>query len=108
MFLSGIAKHVHHIVRSTSLANSMSQYLIDRIESSSHITLYPNSEIEKLEGASSLGRVMWINCTTGERTVKPIRSVFVMIGAEPNSGWLFGTVKLDRKRLHPYWQHGWL
>jgi thioredoxin reductase (NADPH) len=97
MFLSGIAKHVHHIVRSTSLANSMSQYLIDRIESSSHITLYPNSEIEKLDGASSLERVMWINCTTGERTVKPIRSVFVMIGAEPNSGWLFGTVKLDKK-----------
>jgi thioredoxin reductase (NADPH) len=97
VFLSGIAKHVHHIVRGKSLANSMSQYLIDRIESSSHITLYPNSEIEKLEGASSLERVTWINRTTGERTVKPIPSVFVMIGAEPNSGWLFGTVKLDKK-----------
>jgi thioredoxin reductase (NADPH) len=29
--------------------------------------------------------------------VKPIGSVFVMIGAEPNSGWLFGTVRLDKK-----------
>jgi thioredoxin reductase (NADPH) len=97
VFLSGIAKHVHHIVRGKSLASSMSQYLISRIESSSHITLYPNSEIEKLEGESSLKRVTWINRTTGERTVKPIPSVFVMIGAEPNSGWLFGTVKLDKK-----------
>ena len=54
VFLSGIAKHVHHIVRGPSLASSMSQYLISRIESSAHITLYPNSEIEKLEG-----RVRW-------------------------------------------------
>jgi thioredoxin reductase (NADPH) len=97
VFLSGIAKHVHHIVRGKSLANSMSQYLISRIESSSHITLYPNSEIEKLEGESSLECVTWVNRITGERTVKPIGSVFVMIGAEPNSGWLFGTVRLDKK-----------
>jgi thioredoxin reductase (NADPH) len=97
VFLSGIAKHVHHIVRGKSLASSMSQYLISRIESSSHITLYPNSEIEQLEGASKLERVTWIDRITGERTAKPIGSVFVMIGAEPNSGWLFGTVKLDKK-----------
>jgi thioredoxin reductase (NADPH) len=97
MFLSGIAKHVHHIIRGKSLASSMSQYLISRIESSSHITLYPNSEIEKLEGNSSLESVTWANRLTGERTVKPIGSVFVMIGAEPNSGWLFGTVRLDEK-----------
>lgn len=97
VFLSGIAKHVHHIVRGPSLASSMSQYLISRIESSSHITLYPNSEIETLEGETWLKRVGWMNRATGERTEKPIGSVFVMIGAEPNSGWLFGTVRLDKK-----------
>jgi thioredoxin reductase (NADPH) len=97
MFLSGIAKHVYHIIRGESLASSMSQYLVSRIENSSHITLCPNSEIEKLEGGSSLERVTWTNRMTGERTVKPIGSVFVMIGAEPNSGWLFGTVRLDKK-----------
>jgi len=97
VFLSGIAKHVHHIVRGKSLANTMSQYLISRIKSSSHITLYTNSEIVKLEGDSSLECVTWINRSTGESTMKPIGSVFVMIGAEPNSGWLFGTVRLDKK-----------
>jgi thioredoxin reductase (NADPH) len=97
VFLSGIAKHVHHIVRGPSLASSMSQYLISRIESSAHITLYPNSEIETLEGESSLKSVTWVDRKTGERTTKPIGSVFVMIGAEPNSGWLFGTVRLDKK-----------
>ena len=97
LFLSGIAQHVHHIVRGKSLTDTMSQYLISRIESSSHITLYTQSEIVKLEGESSLERVTWISRKTGESIVKPIRSVFVMIGAEPNSGWLFGTVRLDKK-----------
>ncbi len=97
VFLSGIARHVHHIVRGPSLASSMSQYLISRIESSSHITLYPHSEIEALGGESKLECVTWVNRVTGERIAKPIGSVFVMIGAEPNSGWLFGTVKLDKK-----------
>jgi thioredoxin reductase (NADPH) len=97
VFLSGIAKHVHHIVRGKSLAATMSQYLISRIESSSRITLYTDSEIVKLEGESALECVTWTNRKTGETTTKPIGSVFVMIGAEPNSGWLFGTVKLDKK-----------
>ena len=97
MFLSGIAKHVYHIIRGESLATSMSQYLVSRVENSSRITLCPNCEIEKLEGESSLERVTWTNRVTRERVVKPIRSVFVMIGAEPNSGWLFGTVRLDKK-----------
>jgi thioredoxin reductase (NADPH) len=97
VFLSGIAKHVHHIVRGKSLASTMSQYLISRIESSSRITLYTESEIVKLAGGSSLEFVTWINRKTGESTMKSIGSVFVMIGAEPNSGWLFGTVRLDKK-----------
>jgi thioredoxin reductase (NADPH) len=97
VFLSGIARHVHHIVRGKSLASTMSQYLISRIESSSRITLYTDSEIVKLEGGSSLEGVTWINRRSDDLTAKPIGSVFVMIGAEPNSGWLFGTVKLDKK-----------
>lgn len=97
VFLSGIAKHVHHIVRAGSLASTMSQYLISRIESSRHITLHTDSEIEKLEGEDALECVTWTNRKTGEPTTKPIESVFAMIGAEPNSGWLFGAVKLNKK-----------
>ena len=97
MFLSGIAKHVHHIVRASSLADTMSQYLISRIESSSRITLCTDCEIETLDGVPGLQSVSWINKKTGERTQKEIGSAFIMIGAEPNSGWLYGTVKLDKK-----------
>jgi thioredoxin reductase (NADPH) len=97
LFLSGVAKHVHHIVRRASFAETMSQYLISRIENSSHITVYTESEIVALGGDPSLQRVTWVNSSTGERTSKDISVVFVMIGAEPNTGWLFGTVRLDKK-----------
>lgn len=96
-FLSGICAHVHLIVRAKSLTKTMSQYLISRIENSARISLYVNSEIESLEGDSSLERVTWANRRTGETTTLAIRSVFVMIGAEPNTGWLYGTLALDRK-----------
>jgi thioredoxin reductase (NADPH) len=97
VFLAGVAKHVHHIIRGPSLESTMSQYLISRIDGSPHITLYTDSEIETLEGDLVLERVTWTNRKTGEKITRPVTSVFVMIGAEPNSGWLFGTVKLDKK-----------
>jgi thioredoxin reductase (NADPH) len=97
LFLSGIAKHVHHLVRGPSFAEAMSQYLISRIENSSHITVHTKSEIVELDGDPSLERVTWANLNTGERTVRNTSTVFVMIGAEPNTGWLFGTVRLDKK-----------
>ena len=97
IFLSGVARRVHHIVRASSLESTMSQYLISRIHRSPHITLYTDTEIEKLEGESALELVTWTNRKTGETTTKPVGRVFVMIGAEPNSGWLYGTVKLDKK-----------
>ncbi len=97
VFLSGVAKHVHHVVRGPSLQSSMSQYLISRIERSPRITLHTHSEIVGLEGRTSLEFVTWMNRESGETVRKPISSVFVMIGAEPNSGWVYGTVKLDEK-----------
>ena len=97
VFLSGVAKHVHHIIRGPSLETSMSQYLIARIESSPHITLYTDTEIDEFEGERVLEFVRWTNRKTGEFVRRPISSVFVMIGAEPNSGWVYGAVKLDDK-----------
>ena len=96
LYLSGSAKHVHLIVRGPSLGSTMSQYLMSRIERSPHITVYTDSEIEKLEGGSILEFVSWINRTSRQKTRRPIGAVFVMIGAEPNSSWLDETVKMDK------------
>ena len=97
VFLSGIAKHVHLIIRRGSLAETMSRYLISRIESAARITLHPNTEIEHLDGDNVLRCATWVNRETGERETRMVASVFVMVGAEPNTGWLYGTLALDNK-----------
>ena len=97
VFLSGIAKHVHHIIRGPSLESTMSQYLIERIKRSPHISLHTDTEISRLEGETALEFVTRTNRTTGESLRMPVSNVFVMIGAEPNSGWIHGSVKLDAK-----------
>ena len=97
IFLSGIARHVHLIIRRDSLADTMSRYLVARIENSAHITLHRNTEIERLEGDDVLRCVTWVDRETGARETRTISSIFVMIGAEPNTGWLYGTLALDNK-----------
>jgi thioredoxin reductase (NADPH) len=94
MFLSQKAKHVHMLVRSASLAQSMSRYLIRRIEESPAITLRTRTEITALDGDEHLERVCWRD---GSGAVEPraIRHVFLMTGGVPNAVWLRGCVALD-------------
>ena len=97
VFLSRYASHVHILVRGNGLADSMSNYLIQRIDASQHITLHPNTEIEALEGERYLARVVWKNNQTGETQTKDMRHLFLMLGAVPNTQWLSGCLQLDEK-----------
>ncbi|HMJ14691.1 MAG TPA: FAD-dependent oxidoreductase [Polyangiaceae bacterium] len=96
-FLSGSSRHVHILVRGAGLAATMSRYLIRRIEETPNITLHAHTRIVGLAGDTSLEEVTWLNDATGERTTSPIRHVFSMIGARPNTEWLKGCLKLDEK-----------
>jgi thioredoxin reductase (NADPH) len=73
----------------------MSQYLIRRIEECRDITLLFRTEIVGLEGAGHLESVAWRNRNTGETETHPIRHIFSMTGATPNTAWLEGCVALD-------------
>jgi thioredoxin reductase (NADPH) len=98
IFLSTIARHVHILVRGSGLADSMSQYLIRRIADCAEITLRSRTEIVSLEGnGSSLQSVTWKSQDNGETETRPIRHVFSMAGAIPNTAWLHGCVALDEK-----------
>jgi len=97
VFLSNTAKHVHVLVRSSGLTDTMSRYLIRRIEESPKITLHPFTEIDRLEGNGRLECVRWRNNKTGATEVHRIHHVFLMTGASPNTGWLDGCVSLDDK-----------
>ncbi len=97
IFLSGQARHVHMLIRSNSLSASMSDYLINRINSAQNITLHKNTEIISLNGTRHLQEVTWQNRETGETETHPIKHVFLMLGAMPNTKWLRGCLALDEK-----------
>lgn len=95
VFLARHAAHVHVLVRGPGLAATMSRYLIDRIEASDRITLHPFTEVTALEGERALAALEWTNRKTGAAERRTVGALFVMIGAEPNTGWLEGCVDLD-------------
>src|SRR6266478_3697991 len=99
VFLPGIARHVHLLVRGAGLADSMSRYLMRRIEESPAITFRPHTQIESLEGDGSLQRVWWRSAAAAARECREIRHVFSMTGADANTAWLGNCLTLDAQRF---------
>jgi thioredoxin reductase (NADPH) len=100
VFLRSFAAKIWILVRDPSLAESMSQYLIDRIRTIDNIEVLTHTEIVALYGSreKQLERVRWRNNVTGEETEKPIRHAFLFIGADPATIWLKDSgVALDTK-----------
>jgi len=97
VFLAQTSKCVYMLVRSNSLAASMSRYLIRRIESSPTIILRLQTEIVAVEGKDHLESVYWRNTQTGQTEKHEISHLFIMTGADPNTHWLDGCVALDDK-----------
>src|SRR5207249_9933158 len=83
VFLSESTKQVYLLVRGPGLTDTMSRYLIRRIEQTHNIRLLKYTEIVRLEGADHLAYVVWRNNKTGETERKKITHVFLMTGAEP-------------------------
>ena len=96
VFLAGTCRMVHLLVRSRGLADTMSQYLIRRIEEMPNITLHACTEITALEGQDQLSRVTW---KTGDKEAEThdIGHVFLMMGALPCTSWLNSCIALDGK-----------
>jgi thioredoxin reductase (NADPH) len=98
VFLASRAKRVTLIAR-RPLTDTMSQYLIERIEAQPNIDVVIGCEISELEGADgNLRGVGWRNRQTGTVDSRPIRYLFSFIGAEPNTDWLEASgIKLDSR-----------
>jgi thioredoxin reductase (NADPH) len=95
VYLAGMVKHVHMLIRGAGLAATMSDYLVRRILGSEHISLKPHSEITALAGDRNLRELSWADRKTGETTTRSVGGLFVMIGAEPNTAWAEGCLALD-------------
>src|SRR6202041_3363760 len=97
VYLSQTAGKVHMLVRSAQLSDTMSRYLIQRIEENPAIEMHYCTEIVGLAGGTQLEQVTWQNKNTGETSTHNIRHVFIMAGASPRTDWLKGCVLLDDK-----------
>ena len=97
VFLAQTARRVHMLVRSGGLADTMSRYLIRRIEETPTIELRTRTEVTALAGGAHLERVCWRRHDTGAAETREIRHVFVMAGASPTTRWLGGCLALDAR-----------
>jgi thioredoxin reductase (NADPH) len=95
VFLASSARRVHMLVRGSGLAETMSRYLIRRIEENPAIVLRTRTEIVALDGDGRLERVRMRDDRTGEIESHEIGHVFMMTGAVPNTRWLDGCIVLD-------------
>jgi thioredoxin reductase (NADPH) len=96
VYLSETAGKVHMLVRANCLSETMSRYLIQRIEENPQIDLHYATEIVALEGDTHLESVTWRD-KSGISESRPIRHVFIMAGASPRTEWLKGCLALDDK-----------
>jgi thioredoxin reductase (NADPH) len=98
VFLAGRARRVTLIAR-RPLSQTMSQYLIDRIESLSNVDVVIGCEIAALEGSDgALEAVKWRDRGSGTEVLHPAKYLFSFIGAQPNTDWLAGSgLKLDER-----------
>ena len=99
VYLASQVTKVWMVVRGKSLGASMSRYLVDRIEGLPNVELLLETEVVALEGASGvLDAVTWRHNPSGRETRRPLRHVFLFIGAAPNTKWLSQLdVALDAK-----------
>jgi thioredoxin reductase (NADPH) len=94
--LAKYARRVHLLIRKPDLGANMSRYLVDQVNALPNVTVHCSTQVSSLEGNGHLGAVQVTNGTSGVRRLET-SSLFLLIGADPNTGWLDGCVKLDAK-----------
>jgi thioredoxin reductase (NADPH) len=97
VYLATQAAKVWLIVRGKDLQSSMSRYLVDRINGLANVEVVTQAQVSGLEGSGGMLQALRWRVDSGDQIRRPIRHLFLFIGAEPNSDWLAGALKLDAK-----------
>lgn len=95
MFFSRYARSVTMVVRSSSLAKGMSQYLVDQIGRTENIQVMLRAEVVEAIGDDRLEAIRICNVDTGEVNTYPAAAMFIFIGAVPHTGLVAGLVEQD-------------
>jgi thioredoxin reductase (NADPH) len=97
VFLATTSRHVHVLVRGDGLAESMSRYLVRRLEANPAISIHTHTELTALDGDGHLEHVTWRDSAAGTPERRAIRNVFIMAGALPAAAWLENCVVSDQQ-----------
>jgi thioredoxin reductase (NADPH) len=99
VYLASQVAKVWLLVRGPNLEASMSRYLVDRIAGLSNVEVVTQGQVSCLEGHDGmLQAIRWRHGASGEEVRRPVRHLFLFIGAEPNTNWLSGSgVALNAK-----------
>lgn len=97
LFLARNASEVNLVIRHDDLLRDMSRYLADRIVAAPRVRVWRSCEIGELRGDPSLEEVVVRDLRTKERRDIKATALFVLIGSEPHTRWLTGTIALDDK-----------
>ena len=98
LFLSRHAEHVHVLIRRDDLRDRMSNYLAQRLLHDERVTVHPRSELCGVHGTKRLSALTWRDHRLGRDVALDASAVFLMIGADPHTGWLDAVgVELDDK-----------
>ena len=97
VFLSAHAQHVHILIRRKDLVDTMSDYLIRRIDQAPNITLHPETEVQALHGGTTLEKVTTKHNPSQTEKRWDISKLFLFLGAEPSTDWLRGCIATDQR-----------
>ena len=97
VFLSSHSPVVHLLVRGSDFGETMSRYLVDRIERIETIQVHLHTEVKELLGDDTLTGVVAVDKETGERRELAVRALFIFIGAIPRTEWLGDVLALDER-----------
>jgi thioredoxin reductase (NADPH) len=96
LHLASYAAKVTMLVRGPTLAETMSDYLVRELEATANVTVRYNTEAVGGQGDGRLTGLTLKDRTSGATETVPATALFVLIGAEPHTGWLPGTIRRDR------------
>jgi thioredoxin reductase (NADPH) len=91
------ADRVVMLIRGSSLASTMSQYLIDQIQHTPNIQLWANASVAEVHGESRLEEISILCSDTNKVERVPASSMFIFIGALPETNWLGDLVERDER-----------
>src|SRR6516164_8379991 len=97
MYFAKYAERVYILVRGDSLSSTMSKYLIDQIQQTSNIELWTHASVAEVHGESHLEEVSVLCSDTSKIERVPAGSMFIFIGAEPQTEWLGDLVERDER-----------